>query len=93
LLHVFPVVATLGTHEAAAGAGQNAQLDATGGRPLTVFETVGCPRSSDGSRLLTFLRRLPGRLDVRLDLRHPALKKLARLSLWTLAWSAGATAC
>jgi putative peptidoglycan lipid II flippase len=33
-----------------------------------------------------FLHRLPGRLNVRLDLRHPALKKLARLSLWTLGY-------
>jgi hypothetical protein len=39
LLHAFPVVDTP-TDEATAGAGQNAQLDATGGRPLTVFETV-----------------------------------------------------
>jgi putative peptidoglycan lipid II flippase len=33
-----------------------------------------------------FLRRLPGRLSVRIDLRHPALRKLARLSAWTLAY-------
>jgi hypothetical protein len=46
-------------------------------------------RGRDGSRLLAFLRRLPGRLDVRLDLRHPALKKLARLSLWTLRLECG----
>jgi hypothetical protein len=32
LLHVFPVVATLGSDAATAGAGQSAQLDATGGR-------------------------------------------------------------
>jgi putative peptidoglycan lipid II flippase len=33
-----------------------------------------------------FLRRLPGRIRVRIDFGHPALRKLARLSLWTLAY-------
>ena len=32
------------------------------------------------------LRRLPGRIRVRLDLRHPAVRKLARLSAWTLLY-------
>lgn len=30
-----------------------------------------------------FLRRLPGRIRVRLDLRHPAVRKVVRLSGWT----------
>jgi putative peptidoglycan lipid II flippase len=33
-----------------------------------------------------FLRRLPGRLRVRLDFRHPAVRRLARLSAWTLGY-------
>ena len=33
-----------------------------------------------------FLRRLPGRLTVRLDLRHPAVRRVARLSGWTLVY-------
>lgn len=33
-----------------------------------------------------FLRRLPGRVRVRLDLGHPAVRKVARLSAWTLVY-------
>jgi putative peptidoglycan lipid II flippase len=33
-----------------------------------------------------FVRRLPGRLRVHLDVRHPAVRKLARLSAWTLGY-------
>jgi putative peptidoglycan lipid II flippase len=33
-----------------------------------------------------FLRSLPGRLRVRLDFRHPAVRRLARLSAWTLGY-------
>ena len=33
-----------------------------------------------------FVRRLPGRLRVRVDFRHPAVRKLARLSGWTLLY-------
>ncbi|MFL5821519.1 MAG: murein biosynthesis integral membrane protein MurJ [Solirubrobacteraceae bacterium] len=33
-----------------------------------------------------YLRRLPGRLRVRLDLSHPAVRKVARLSAWTLLY-------
>ena len=33
-----------------------------------------------------FVRRLPGRLRARIDFRHPAMRKLARLSAWTLAY-------
>lgn len=33
-----------------------------------------------------FLRRLPGRVRARLDLRHPAVVKLARLSVWMVAY-------
>ncbi len=32
------------------------------------------------------VRRLPGRLQWRPDFRHPAVRKLARLSLWTLGY-------
>lgn len=32
------------------------------------------------------VRRLPGKLRWRPDFRHPAVRKLARLSLWTLAY-------
>lgn len=33
-----------------------------------------------------FVRRLPGKLRARFDLRHPAVRKLARLSGWTLGY-------
>lgn len=33
-----------------------------------------------------FVRRLPGRLKFRPDFRHPAVRKLARLSAWTLGY-------
>ena len=33
-----------------------------------------------------FVRRLPGRLRVRVNFRHPAVRKLARLSGWTLLY-------
>jgi putative peptidoglycan lipid II flippase len=33
-----------------------------------------------------YLRSLPGRLRPRLDFRHPAVRKLARLSAWTLGY-------
>lgn len=33
-----------------------------------------------------FVRRLPGRLRARFDLRHPAVRKLGRLSSWTLGY-------
>jgi putative peptidoglycan lipid II flippase len=33
-----------------------------------------------------YVRRLPGRLRFRPDFRHPAVRKLARLSLWTLGY-------
>ena len=33
-----------------------------------------------------YVRRLPGRLRVRLQFRHPAVKKLGRLSLWTFGY-------
>jgi putative peptidoglycan lipid II flippase len=33
-----------------------------------------------------FLRSLPGRLRVRLAFRHPAVRRLARLSAWTLGY-------
>jgi putative peptidoglycan lipid II flippase len=33
-----------------------------------------------------FVRRLPGKLRWRPDFRHPAVRKLARLSLWTLGY-------
>jgi putative peptidoglycan lipid II flippase len=33
-----------------------------------------------------FLRELPGRLRVRLDLGHPAVRRLARLSAWTVGY-------
>jgi putative peptidoglycan lipid II flippase len=35
-----------------------------------------------------FLRRLPGRLRRRVDFGHPAVRKLARLSAWTLGYVA-----
>jgi putative peptidoglycan lipid II flippase len=35
-----------------------------------------------------FLRRLPGRLRVHLDISHPAVRKVARLSAWTLLYVA-----
>jgi putative peptidoglycan lipid II flippase len=35
-----------------------------------------------------FLRRLPGRLRIELDLRHPVVAKVARLSGWTLGYVA-----
>ncbi|HUQ62529.1 MAG TPA: murein biosynthesis integral membrane protein MurJ [Acidimicrobiales bacterium] len=35
-----------------------------------------------------FVWRLPGRIRFRPDLRHPAVRKLARLSVWTLAYVA-----
>src|SRR5215212_10093127 len=35
-----------------------------------------------------FLRRLPGRLRPHLDLAHPAVRKVARLSAWTLLYVA-----
>lgn len=33
-----------------------------------------------------FVRRLPGRLRARIDFRHPAVRKLATLSAWTLGY-------
>ena len=33
-----------------------------------------------------FVRRLPGRLRLAVDFRHPAVRKLARLSVWTLGY-------
>jgi len=33
-----------------------------------------------------YVRRLPGRLRLRVDFRHPVVRKLARLSAWTLAY-------
>jgi putative peptidoglycan lipid II flippase len=33
-----------------------------------------------------FVRRLPGRLRLRVDVRHPAVRKLAGLSAWTLGY-------
>ena len=33
-----------------------------------------------------FLRRLPGKLRVRIDLGHPAVRKMARLSSWTVVY-------
>lgn len=33
-----------------------------------------------------FLRRLPGRLRIEVDFGHPAVRKLARLSSWTVAY-------
>jgi putative peptidoglycan lipid II flippase len=33
-----------------------------------------------------YVRRLPGRLHFRPDFRHPAVRKLARLSAWTLGY-------
>ena len=33
-----------------------------------------------------FLRRLPGRLRLAVDFRHPAVRKLARLSVWTVGY-------
>ena len=35
-----------------------------------------------------FVRRLPGRLRLVVDFRHPAVRKLARLSVWTLGYVA-----
>jgi putative peptidoglycan lipid II flippase len=35
-----------------------------------------------------FLRRLPGRIRIRLDFRHPAVVKLARMSVWMIAYVA-----
>jgi putative peptidoglycan lipid II flippase len=37
---------------------------------------------------LPFLRRLPGRLRAHLDLSHPAVRKVARLSAWMLLYVA-----
>ena len=39
-----------------------------------------------------FLRRLPGRVRARLDFGHPAVRKVARLSAWTLLYVAVNTA-
>jgi hypothetical protein len=63
LLHVFPLVGTLGNHEARAGAGQNAQLDATGApRARAARPSGGCrPRVALGDRVCsgwTWVRRL-----------------------------------
>jgi putative peptidoglycan lipid II flippase len=33
-----------------------------------------------------FVRRLPGRLRLRVDFRHPVVRKLGRLSAWTLTY-------
>ncbi|MGI9021933.1 MAG: murein biosynthesis integral membrane protein MurJ [Acidimicrobiales bacterium] len=33
-----------------------------------------------------FVRRLPGRLRLRVDFRHPLVRRLARLSAWTIAY-------
>ncbi len=35
---------------------------------------------------LPFLRELPGRLRARANFRHPAVRKLARLSMWTVVY-------
>ncbi|MDQ4131768.1 MAG: murein biosynthesis integral membrane protein MurJ [Actinomycetota bacterium] len=35
-----------------------------------------------------FVRKLPGRLRVRINFRHPAVRKLARLSTWTIGYVA-----
>jgi putative peptidoglycan lipid II flippase len=38
--------------------------------------------------LWPFLRQLPGRLRLRLDFRHPIIRRVARLSAWTLVYVA-----
>ena len=35
---------------------------------------------------IPFVRQLPGRLRARVSLRHPAVRKLARLSMWTAVY-------
>jgi putative peptidoglycan lipid II flippase len=47
-----------------------------------------CGVAAMGAVYWPFLRRLPGRIRIRVELGHPAVRKLARLSAWTVVYVA-----
>jgi len=69
-----------------AGTPTNASvLDDTGLKLLLALGTTGGV-AAFVAVYLPFLARLPGRIRARVDLRHPAVRKLGRLSSWTFAY-------
>ena len=69
-----------------AGTPTNASvLDDTGLKLLLALGTTGGV-AAFAAVYLPFLARLPGRIRARVDLRHPAVRKLGRLSSWTFAY-------
>ncbi|MDQ6750233.1 MAG: murein biosynthesis integral membrane protein MurJ [Actinomycetota bacterium] len=60
-------------------------LDDTGLKLLLALGTTGGV-AAFAAVYLPFLARLPGRIRARVDLRHPAVRKLGRLSSWTFAY-------
>ena len=69
-----------------AGTPTNASvLDDTGLKLLLALGTTGGV-AAFAALYLPFLARLPGRIRPRIDFRHPAVRKLGRLSSWTFAY-------
>jgi putative peptidoglycan lipid II flippase len=69
-----------------AGTPTNASVaDDTGLKLLLALGTTGGV-AAFVAVYLPFLRRLPGRVRARVDLKHPAVRKLGRLSSWTFAY-------
>jgi putative peptidoglycan lipid II flippase len=69
-----------------AGTPTNASVaDDTGLKLLLALGTTGGV-AAFAAAYLPFLARLPGRVRAHIDLHHPAVRKLGRLSSWTFAY-------
>ena len=82
------IVMFLGFAELTSGVPTNASVAADPAQKLLLALGTTAGVAAMAAVNWPFLRRLPGRLRPHLDLAHPAVRKVARLSAWTLLYVA-----
>lgn len=87
LMATFVVFAALTT-----GVTSSAQVEGDTGLKLLLGAGATAAVAAMAAINWAYVRRLPGRVRVRVDFGHPAVRKLARLSAWTVAYVATNTA-
>jgi putative peptidoglycan lipid II flippase len=86
LNNLLVIAAFLAFAAVVAGTPTNASVDASLGQKLLLGAGTTAGVAAMAIVYWPAIRRLPGRLRVRLELRHPAVVKLARLSGWTAGY-------
>ncbi len=87
LMATFVVFAALTT-----GVTSSAQVENDTGLKLLLGAGATAAVAAMAAINWAYVRRLPGRVRVRVDFGHPAVRKLARLSAWTVVYVATNTA-